>query len=184
MNIFFMVFDLKTSERNLSKSLGLSRKTLHKALKGDESLRLSTLKQIASFFNQTIKIISYPKDSYPSCTTTSTSFKILKNGFDSWKIHLLDMVDEFRKNKDVRQILLPPDSACPEKIQALISSTIIYLCDEVMLPVPEWATKSKPLKTPWFVSGMESLKATALLESPMGFRSKNIFVQNNFLTRV
>jgi hypothetical protein len=37
---------------------------------------------------------------------------------------------------------------------------------------------------PWFVSGMESLKAIALVESPLPFRLRKIFVLENFLSRV
>ena len=48
---------------------------------------------------------------------------------------------------------------------------------------PKWAQSMTALNKPWFVSGMESLKASALLESPLGFRAKNIFVHENFLER-
>ena len=40
------------------------------------------------------------------------------------------------------------------------------------------------LDKPWFVSGFENLKSTALIESPLNFRKRNIFVLGNFLTRV
>jgi hypothetical protein len=39
------------------------------------------------------------------------------------------------------------------------------------------------LSEPWFVSGMENLKASALLESPLPFRRNNVFVLGNFLSR-
>ncbi|NCO37375.1 MAG: hypothetical protein COZ06_23865 [Armatimonadetes bacterium CG_4_10_14_3_um_filter_66_18] len=40
-----------------------------------------------------------------------------------------------------------------------------------------------PLPEPWFVSGIENLKATALVESPTHFRKRRIFVLGNFLER-
>ena len=40
-----------------------------------------------------------------------------------------------------------------------------------------------PAKPPWFVSGMENLKAIALAESPLRFRIRKIFVLSNFLSR-
>lgn len=39
------------------------------------------------------------------------------------------------------------------------------------------------LPEPWFVAGVENLKATALVESPLPFRRNNIFVLGNFLSR-
>jgi hypothetical protein len=39
------------------------------------------------------------------------------------------------------------------------------------------------LDSPWFVAGIENLKASALVESPVRFRKRNIFVLANFLER-
>jgi hypothetical protein len=39
------------------------------------------------------------------------------------------------------------------------------------------------LPDPWFVAGIENLKASALVESPVQFRRNNIFVLGNFLSR-
>jgi hypothetical protein len=39
-------------------------------------------------------------------------------------------------------------------------------------------------KDPWFVSGMENINAIALVESPLQFRIRKIFVLENFLIRV
>jgi len=48
---------------------------------------------------------------------------------------------------------------------------------------PWWANRPLVLAEPWFVSGMENLKATALVESPVQFRRNNVFVLGNFLSR-
>ncbi|MCB0342573.1 MAG: hypothetical protein H6626_14415 [Pseudobdellovibrionaceae bacterium] len=95
----------------------------------------------------------------------------------------MDMVDEFRKTCDMRLFALNPDRSCPHSIHVLIAATVIALCEEVGLTAPKWANDTKALEQPWFVSGVESLKASALLESPYAFRSKNIFVHKNFLAR-
>jgi hypothetical protein len=39
------------------------------------------------------------------------------------------------------------------------------------------------LPAPWFVAGVENLKASALVESPVQFRRNNVFVLGNFLAR-
>ena len=49
---------------------------------------------------------------------------------------------------------------------------------------PDWTNGVGPLDRPWFVSSYENLKASALVESPVPFRSRNVFVLANFLDRV
>lgn len=46
------------------------------------------------------------------------------------------------------------------------------------------AALAEPIQPPWFVAGMENLKAIALAESPLRFRLRKIFVLENFLSRV
>ena len=70
------------------------------------------------------------------------------------------------------------------RFDALLASTIEYLCDEMRLEAPAWVWAVPSLKEPWFLSGMESLKAIAIVESPVFFRRRKIFVLENFLYRV
>ena len=177
------IFNVSISERNLSKGVGMSRSTLRKALKLDDSIKISSLKRLAHYFNQTLMVLTHPINHTPESTTVAISFHIMSDGFDSWKIHLMNMVDEFRKTKDARILLLPPDRNCDDKIRTLIAATVLELCLETKMPPPHWAQNHKPLSQPWFVAGVEALKASALLESPLSFRSKNIFVHENFLER-
>lgn len=177
------LYNADQSQREASSKLGLSRTTYRKALEMDESIKLSTFKVIADYFQQKVQLFFFPENHTPDSTTVATCFRVERDGFDSWKIHLMDMVDEFRHSKDLRILLLPPIRGCSEKLSALLAATTIELCNEVKVPIPDWALKTKPLSRPWFVSEMESLKATTLIESPYGYRSKNIFVQDNFLKR-
>ncbi len=176
-------FDEKISERELSSNLGLSRTTLRKAVNLDESIKLSTLKIIAKHYDRDIEVLIYPKQHIPDCSSVAISFRILIDGFDSWKIHLMDMVDEFRRTLDPRLFILPPEHSCPSKLKALIAATVLELCYEAQINFPECPKLTKALDRPWFLSGMESLKASALIETPYTFRSKNIFVHENFLKR-
>ena len=99
-----------------------------------------------------------------------------------WAIHIMDFVDEFRQTKNldaVRNGFLPKEN----KFSALAASVVEELCGEQHLPTPEWTRTIPPVPDPWFVSGMESLKAIALVESPVHFRKRKIFVLENFLSR-
>lgn len=92
------------------------------------------------------------------------SLRIKTDGFESWKIHLFDFVDEIRRTKDVRLLLLPPVKGLDSKLEALIASTTLELCREQHWSPPSWALENKFLFQPWFPSQMESLKASAVLE--------------------
>lgn len=172
----------KDSEREVSQAAGLARTTLRKILHA-EFTPLQPLLKVMHHLGQSLLLASFPSDHTPMNSTVAISFKIAQDGEDSWKIHLMNMVDEFRASLDMRLILLPPDPVVSPQVRALIASTVIYLCEEAFVSPPSWARQTPALENPWFVSGIESLKASALLESPVSFRSKNIFVLENFLQR-
>jgi hypothetical protein len=100
-----------------------------------------------------------------------------------WKIRLMDFVDDFRHTRST-QSLVEPFPLNNERMDALLASTAEYLCDEQHLPPPEWLATVPACGHPWFVAGVENLKAIALAESPLHFRIRKIFVLENFLSRV
>ncbi|CAN5645390.1 hypothetical protein BH24ACI2_BH24ACI2_11790 [soil metagenome] len=100
-----------------------------------------------------------------------------------WRVWLMDFVDDFRFYKNP-QMIFEPFELSDEKQDALIASTVEYLCDELKIETPEWLDKIQPCKEPYFVSEIENLKATAIVESPLRFRIRKIFVLENFLSRV
>jgi len=116
-----------------------------------------------------------------------TSLKETKQQIEAdpknWAVYLMDFVDDFRYYKDSSTIA-EPLQLTDEKWDALLASTVEYLCDEIGMESPEWLQKVPACKIPWFVSGMENLKAIALAESPLQFRIRKIFVLENFLSRV
>ena len=100
-----------------------------------------------------------------------------------WKVVLMDFVDDFRFHKDpaaIEQAFEPSD----DKRDAAFSAVIETLCDELGLPIPSWLQQVPNSHEPFFVAGLENLKATALVESPIRFRVRNVFVLANFRTRV
>ena len=102
---------------------------------------------------------------------------------ENWIIAFMDFVDDFRYYKDAA-VIEEPLELNNEKFDALLASAIEYLCDEMGMEPPEWVWEVPPCKDPWFVSGMESLKAITIVESPVYFRRRKIFVLENFLSRV
>jgi hypothetical protein len=98
-------------------------------------------------------------------------------------LHLMEFVDDFMRRKDPAMIteIFPQRD---ERLDALAAATAESLCTELGLEAPLWLTRVPACQTPWFVSGIENLKAIALVESPLPFRIRKIFVLKNFLTRV
>ncbi len=99
-----------------------------------------------------------------------------------WAIYLMDFVDDFRYYQKIETIN-DPFEPTHERWDALLASTAEYLCDELHLSAPSWLAEINACHTPWFVSGIERLKAIALAESPLRFRIRKIFVLENFLSR-
>ncbi len=100
-----------------------------------------------------------------------------------WKLYFYDFVDEFRR-KRAAEMIVEPFNLSDEKTDALLASTVEKLCDELQMPVPEWIEKIPACREPYFVSGMENLKAAAIVQSPLKFKVRNVFVSDNFLIRV
>ncbi len=100
----------------------------------------------------------------------------------TWKIQFANFLDDLRRG-DIIITKKPALFQNEKKLSALLASSIEAICYERGLPFPAWTQQVPALDKPWFVSGMESLKACALVESPVFFRHRNIFVLNNFLSR-
>ena len=99
-----------------------------------------------------------------------------------WALYLMDFVDDFRYHKNP-QVIVEPLPYTDPRLDPLLASTVESLCDELGMESPSWLADVPACATPWFVSGVENLKAIALAESPLRFRIRKIFVLNNFLSR-
>jgi hypothetical protein len=72
-----------------------------------------------------------------------------------------------------------------KKYTAYIAAMVEELCFTNDIDIPGWVVDKKySLKKPFFVGGPESIKAFLIVESPLPFRRRNIFVSENVLKRV
>ena len=172
------------SERVLAHRAGLSRGTLRRVLNTDKNTTLRSLEKLASFLGYSLSVILSNSKGSSGYSTVATAMNIQRDGFSSWKLHLMNMADEFRRHLDPLLFVLPPPEGLDKKIVALLASSVLHLCEQSDMHAPAWAREDHFLQTPWFVSEMESLKAASLVESPWCFRKNNIFVLGNFLDRV
>lgn len=116
-------------------------------------------------------------------TTIAKTKELMAREPQHWATHLMNFVDDFRFYKNPEMVAQHFELS-DEKMDALLAATVAHLCDELNLEIPAWVWDVPTTQTPFFVSGIESLKAIALVESPVRFRQRNVFVLSNFLDRV
>lgn len=174
------------SQRQLAQVAHIPFRTIQ-LLEGEHhDPQLSTLQKVATALGYPQTALIYRLSSLFKNSPDSiemTSERILEEGDSSWKIYLFNFVDSFRQGPKKKLIVIPPLTETSPPIKALLASTVETLCDEKGMIPPEWTLSIFPLAEPWFVSEIENLKAIALMESPIHFRKRNIFVLENFLGR-
>lgn len=171
------------TQRGVAELAGLSFGTIQLTESGKHDPKVSTLEKINTALGYvpnalTETILNFYKNSPDSIPSLSRRISE-KN----WKLELFDFVDNFRNTKDFSLIDSAPLFKTPTRLRALIASTVETLCDELELDVPNWISEIPALGNPWFVAEIENLKASAIKESPLHFRKRNIFVLENFLSR-
>lgn len=178
--------EIGVSQRQIATLSGLSFRTIQLVESCKHDSKVSTLQCIAEALGYPKGVIEKSIESVfdqPVDSILIVSDKILLDGEESWKMWLFEFVDAFRNQRDLKYVSNPPVNGLSEKIYALITSVVETLCEELSLEKPNWCRAVLPLKKPWFVSGVENLKVMAILESPIHFRKRNIFVLSNFLSR-
>jgi len=173
------------SQRALAKRATVSFRGLQLLEKGGHNWEVMTVTRVAAALNLPGQGVDLVVDRFLRMLPDSISeisIRMLLDGFDSWKTHLFDFVDAYRATAK-NELLEPPAYGLDARLQALCASTVEALCAEKGRKAPAWCTGVPSLPSPWFVSGIENLKAMSLVESPVWFRSRNIFVLGNFLNR-
>jgi transcriptional regulator with XRE-family HTH domain len=173
------------SQRALAHRAAVSFRGLQLLEKSGHNWRIKTVSRVAGALNLPRRGVNLVVDQFLRMRPDSIqeiSIRMMLDGFESWKIHLFDFVDAFRATRHC-ELLDPPVTGLDIRLQALCATVVEALCAENGLRAPPWCAGIPPLSQPWFVAGIENLKASALVESPAWFRSRNIFVLGNFLSR-
>lgn len=100
-----------------------------------------------------------------------------------WRLRLMDFVDDFRLRRDVLAVEESFELS-DERTDALLASTAEALCDEAKITPPKWLYAVPPCGDPYFLIESEDFMAISIVESPLRFRMRKIFVLENFLSRV
>lgn len=105
---------------------------------------------------------------------------------DSFDRCLANFLDEFYAAAlAAAPVLLAPQFGELGRVQdAYIAATAEELARRFSLPQPDWTVgEDRLLHRPWFATPLAALRAVLLLESPPAFRSRNLFVSENALSR-
>lgn len=109
---------------------------------------------------------------------------------DSFDRCLANFLDGFYAGPAALALEEEPPALAPQagelgRLQdAYLAATADELARRYNLPCPGWTmAEGRQLHRPWFASSLGGLRAVLLLESPPGFRSRNLFVSENALSR-
>lgn len=176
----------KLSQRVLAARAGVSFRTVQQLEAGRHDPRLSTLTKVASALGYPPRALERALERRLAAAPDSVldaSERVGRGAAGDWKIHLFNFVDAFRRRPRASLVAEPPAPEAPPRVRALFACVVEALCEKAGRPAPDWCAAIGPLPEPWFVSGVESLKAFAIVESPLAFRRRRIFVLENFLER-
>lgn len=103
---------------------------------------------------------------------------------------LADFLDGFYQKPGLEALIEKPvfnrvsSEIDVDLFNAYLTSTAEHLATENNFKPPQWCSDiGRSLRAPWFASDMSSLRALLIHESPPAFRSRNIFVSENVLSR-
>jgi transcriptional regulator with XRE-family HTH domain len=175
------------SQRVFAKKALMSFRGLQLLEEHDHDWRLSSIRKVAGALGLPAGGIDLVIRNFLEQDRDSivmVSIRIQADGPASWPLHLFNFVDAFRSSPKESLVQSPPVDVLEDRLKCLLASTVETLCADVQVNIPEWCYGVRGLKEPWFVAEIESLKAMALVESPVRFRKRNIFVLGNLLERV
>lgn len=111
-------------------------------------------------------------------------------GGESFDRCLANFLDEFYAAPNAKALADMPVLLAPHfdelgRVQdAYLAATAEELARAHQLSAPTWiAADERKLRQPWFASPLAALRTVLLLESPAAFRSRNLFISENALTR-
>ena len=121
-------------------------------------------------------------------TLAEVAERALQNG--AFDVCLADFLDGFYRTPAVVALAAEPTWLAPTfgetgRVQdAYLAAVAEELSRRFSLQAPEWiGGVGRQLRRPWFATPLAGARAMLLLESPAGFRSRNLFVSENALSR-
>ena len=101
------------------------------------------------------------------------------------QLHVNAFVDEFRRaSTEVRWAMIADGPGRTGRVEGLVAAVVSSLCHEVALPPPGWVAEThSPVPFFAFPARGFALRVRLMLESPPPFRTRNVFVPENYMSR-
>jgi DNA-binding XRE family transcriptional regulator len=173
------------SQRAAASKAKISFRTYQLLEKGGHDAQVSTWQKLAKLFGipATAVLAGLEKPFREPVDSVYRASLLMVQKPAQWTYALFDFVDAFRRTRNFALLATPPESELETRLQVLLAAVVEQLSQESGLTPPLWLDATPVLPEPWFVAGIENLKAMALIESPLAFRKRGIFVLSNFLDR-
>lgn len=123
--------------------------------------------------------------------TIAEIVKLTSENISDFEIHLGNFLDEFYRSSEAGKGNIVRDEpeyfkTIPQQTYAFLAGTVEKLCNDSGIEPPKWVFKDEYiLKDPMFAMDAKGmLRLYLLVESPIEFVVRNIFVTENCLQRV
>lgn len=110
---------------------------------------------------------------------------------EQFELHKGNFLDEFyRSGVEERQAMVAeepePDVRLPARILPFLAGMVEKLCNDHDLECPAWVFDDRYYlgKPDFWMDAQGNLRVVLLVESPVEFKTRNIFTTSNTLTRV
>lgn len=109
----------------------------------------------------------------------------VKGGGQKFDPSLREFLDAFYANPSSRQAAIDDPPASIDAVHdAYVAAVAEHLSRSYGLSLPEWTeTHGHDLHEPFFAGGLHSLKGILVVESPIAFRRRLLFVSKDALSR-
>lgn len=107
--------------------------------------------------------------------------------FEDFALHTRDFLHQFQGSPGMDGLMEPPALTANrfhdgQIADAYLAAMAVELAHSLKQPRPAWTQAPERFcRVPWFASPGPHMRATLLLESPPGFRERNLFVTANAL---
>lgn len=99
--------------------------------------------------------------------------------------NFIETYDKSAADEQVRIVRTEPSATGDRRFDALLAAIVEFVCARNEALAPAWVNSPDRFLEPWwFVSGMSTLHADAIVHSPISFARRGVFVTEDALTYV